>query len=103
MFCVITQVPDPDTDGGNLAAALTYVPKDSELSAEQARQLRFSALLHLRTPVFTLGEILVLDGNDRDYGTTRKPSKWFIEYECCDTVEEAIAISGRVTSEAEAA
>lgn len=47
--------------------------------------------INIRTPVFTLGEILVLNECGREIGGHgRKPSKWWVEYEEFPTIEQAI-------------
>lgn len=91
-IAVVTKVPNPfqDPQGGNMAAALTY-----GLSSE----LAYAVLIKGRIPVFTLGEILILDENDRDVGTTRKPSKWSIETTDFDNLEDAIKCSEAVQNE----
>lgn len=81
-FGVITRVPDPEKDDGNLASALVY-----RLPAEA----RMAVMLRGRVPVFDLGEILVLDENDREIsGRGRKPSKWEVDCEYFDNIEAAI-------------
>jgi hypothetical protein len=42
------------------------------------------------TPVFKLGEILVMDSNDRTIPDGRKPSKWGVSYETFDNIDDAI-------------
>lgn len=43
--------------------------------------------------VFTLGEILILDENGREYGGHgRKPSKWFVEVTEVKSLEDAIKL-----------
>lgn len=81
-IAVVTKVPDPldDPNGGNMAAAITYgLPSE----------LAYLVLINGRVPVFTLGEILILDENDRDYGTTRKPNKWSIAITYFDNLDDA--------------
>ena len=48
--------------------------------------------LALRAPVFTLGEVLICDGDGREVvGAGRKPSKWSVGHESFSTAEEAVA------------
>jgi hypothetical protein len=49
-------------------------------------------LERVRVPVFVEGEILILEAESgREIaGHLRKPSKWFVEYEVYDSLEEAI-------------
>lgn len=85
-IATVTKVPDPleDPRGGNMAAAITYgLPPE----------LAYLVLINGRVPVFTLGEILILDEDDRDVGTTRKPSKWSIEITHFDNLDAAIRCS----------
>ena len=86
---VVTKVPDPETEDGNLAAALVYrLPPQQQLGV----------LIAGRMEVFTLGEILVLDGGGREYGGKgRKPAKWDVETTTCATLEEAAELSARVS------
>lgn len=97
-YAVIIKVPSPGENSGNLAMGMGQVfispvavglPHDAPVlgigDALAAPQLE----IYLLIPVFKVGELLVLDSNDRDqFG--RKPSKWFITYECFDNVEDAV-------------
>jgi hypothetical protein len=58
-------------------------------------------LERVRVPVFEKGEILILDAESgREIaGHERKPSKWFVEYEVYDSLEEAIKKAISVLSE----
>jgi hypothetical protein len=42
-------------------------------------------------PVFSLGEILVMDSNDRSIPDGRKPDKWDVGYETFTDIDSAIA------------
>lgn len=51
--------------------------------------------INVRIPAFELGEIVIVDldtGREID-GAQRKPSKWVLEYEEVETLEEAIKIA----------
>lgn len=99
---VVTKIPDPTTDSGNLAAPILYPDRESRImSLGQLQQLVFAALVNLREEVFTLGEILLLDCDDRDIPTTRKPSKWLISIEQVDSLDEAVALSLKTIAENE--
>lgn len=50
----------------------------------------------IRVPVFEEGEILVTDGSREIGGAGRKPSKWDVDYEMFDNVEDAIKKSREV-------
>lgn len=100
-FCVITRIPDSEKgESGNLAVALPLYLETEQPSKENDYRGKFEpvvklmgmAALSLRAPVFALGEILVVDESGREIGgIARKPSKWDIDYEEYDTVEEAVA------------
>ena len=83
IFGVITRVPDPEKDDGNLAAALVY---------KLPPQMRMAVLLNGRAQVFELGEILVLDDEyGREVsGRGRKPSKWDVDCESFSNIEAAV-------------
>jgi hypothetical protein len=120
---VVTKVPDGEKIGGNVAMAgfdllwstgerdeTTHLDKTVPLLDALVEMLgdeRMAAgfMLNLRQQVFQLGEIMFLDGaHGRELtGAGRKPSKWFIETETVDTIDEAIALSQRVVREAEEA
>jgi hypothetical protein len=97
-FGVITKVCDP-TSGGNLCTAAGQVfldPQakggsfdDPHLSLGEALGQRMLEL-YVQVPVFTVGELLVLDGNDRDQ-MGRKPSKWDVTCEEFNDIESAAA------------
>lgn len=81
-IAVVTEVPDIKSgEDGNACAPLVH-------------GLDPAVMMHVmtqgRVEVFSLGEILILDANGRDIGTTRKPSKWFIETEEFDTLDAAV-------------
>ena len=81
-IAVITEVPDPEKDDGNLAAPMCY---------GEDKSLRLAALMHLRVEVFSVGEILILDASGREVsGYGRKPSKWDVQTEYFETLEEAV-------------
>ncbi len=94
-FGVITKVADP-ASGGNLATAMGQVfldPQakggdygDPHLEFTEALGLDPMLGLYMQVPVFTVGELLVLDGNDRDQ-MGRKPSKWSVTCEEFDDIE----------------
>lgn len=87
-IAVVTEVPNiKNGEEGNACAPLVY-------GLDSAVML--NVITQGRMEVFILGEILILDNNDRDFGTTRKPSKWEVEIEEFDTLEEAIERSKEV-------
>jgi hypothetical protein len=114
-FEVVTKVPDPLTNDGNLYSAglELYLSNPHQhpdergskrlldALAESGRQDAFGFVMALRAPCFTLGEILILDGSGREVcGRGRKPSKWFIETEGFGTIEEAAARAIEITDAA---
>lgn len=90
-FCVVTKIPDPKTDDGNLASAIVFgLP----------RELTAACLIHGRVEVFAKGEILILNEDGREIcGHMRKPGKWDVETEHFETIEEAIKRSIEVSNE----
>lgn len=101
-FCVITKVPDV-TNMGNLASLIGCVIQTEEPSKdndfrgvyrhlhEVDPELALLLMLKGRIPVFSLGEIIILDESGREVGGhMRKPSKWDIEYETFTTLAEAV-------------
>ena len=61
-------------------------------------------MLNFMTPVFMLGEILILSGSGREpHGRGRKPSKWWVETQECATLGEAVRLSRKVVEEADEA
>jgi len=96
-FGVITKVPDGDGITGNLACPIgdIYIVTGKATEAndykEPVKQVGLECMA-MRTPVFTLGEILVGGCDHRELaGRGRKPGKWDVECEWFDTVEEAVA------------
>jgi hypothetical protein len=86
-FGVITEVPNdsPAALVGNLATALGQVFTDRGEAINPMQSLM------LRVPVFTLGEILVLDDDGREIaGAGRKPDKWDVRCETFDEIGPAV-------------
>ena len=83
---VITSVPDPLEDDGNLANA---VPLQEGADGKRARLLA----VNLYEEVFQPGEILILDAEwGREVsGQGRKPGKWDVVCEHFDDMDTAIA------------
>lgn len=103
-YAVITKVPDATAgDTGNLATALdNYIETEQPDASNEYRGriapaiqvLGFGVALALRSPVFVLGEVLILNADGREVtGRGRKPGKWSVETEEFATVEEAVARS----------
>lgn len=95
-YGVITKVPAPG-DPGNLAMGLdvfldpqatggTYEDEHKPLGVALGNPLLG---IYVQTPVFRLGEILLLDDNDRDQ-FTRKPSKWSVTCEEFMDIDDAV-------------
>jgi hypothetical protein len=113
-FAVITKVPE-DTEG-NYACAEAYInPKASQhiagsniivsppklneelfVKAISARgkqniiDLSIEQIVICNTPVFSLGEIMVMGANDRTIPDGRKPSKWDVTYEAFTDIDAAV-------------
>jgi len=116
-IAVVTKVPSGDEEWGNVALAgldllwatneknehyinkvVPFIDALTEMLGDAGQAAGF--LLNMRAKVFELGEILFLDEGGREIvGAGRKPDKWMIEIETVDTIEEAIALSQRVTKE----
>lgn len=64
--------------------AIMYPPQNTiDLSQKQ--------IVICNTPVFFKGELLVLDSiYGRSIPDGRKPSKWFVAYECFEKIEDAV-------------
>lgn len=120
-YCVITKVPDPNKgNGGNLATAMlaftandgteypdsdlylqdnTYgddaetedTPKSRAVTVDDMLKVTSNKRLSFMVPVFTLGEILILNEPDgREIaGRRRAPRKWGIEYEEFSSIRKA--------------
>ena len=121
-FIVITKVPNA-LEEGNLADEMFFlkgntlyldVPeKEEELKqgsvlfppvapveitymdlASKTKKIAF--IDSIKGPVFVLGEILVVDESGREIGGKgRKPSKWWVEHETFNNVEDAVKRSQR--------
>jgi len=107
-YCVITKVPvfsgktmDPgqsDFSDGNLYDNFAIeLDMDNTKVLVEYLEVEESLLdnhkqIPLMSPVFSLGEILIIDGAyGRELaGKGRKPSKWYVEFETFDNVKEAI-------------
>lgn len=107
MFTVITKIPVPP-DSGNMYSGFGDIYIETEQPDESNNWkgvikraieiLGVDIALSLRLQNFKIGEILVLDVNDRDMWT-RKPSKWLVETEDFDTFEEAFERAKAVIEE----
>lgn len=103
-YLVITAIP-PEGEFGNLAMAMPLFfdpqaegrPFDSP--HKPAEDVLGPTAIFLRQPVFCLGEILITrDGVRECSGRGRKPSKWLVEYERFDSVDDAINRSNEVSA-----
>lgn len=105
-FAVVTNTsPEWGSSDGNLASAMLdlYLPKDGP-NSEYVRAVELpqyqGLAFHARSPVFHVGEILILDESGREYGYPgRKPTKWYIETESFDELTDAIERSRTVQDE----
>lgn len=99
-FGVVTRVPDPNEPGGsgNLALNLSiyfqvdngdqstgYLPR-----VEPITKVMGQASIMARTPVFRLGEILLIGFDDRDVLTGQAPGKWDVDVEYFDGFTAAL-------------
>ncbi|NUS02015.1 MAG: hypothetical protein HOV97_05560 [Nonomuraea sp.] len=87
-------------NGGNLACNLDVfqvVGHDPTTGIERTERVDPRIALGVRTPVFYPGEILILDESGREIGFPgRKPSKWSVEYQVVDSLDEARLLAERV-------
>ena len=92
-YQVIVGVPHPDgTEAwGNLASVMELYQAGNEAD-RVTRVDPMVSMIQFRTPVFVLGEILIVDNDGREVcGRARKASKWSVQAEEFDTLEEAVA------------
>lgn len=101
VFAVITRIPDPAKgEGGNMACSLSVARSGTKGGVLAVELLPPVLQLGLRTPVFALGEVVILDGeNGREVcGAQRKPSKWDVDVEHFASVRDAVLRSRVVTN-----
>jgi hypothetical protein len=99
-YGVVTSTGDPRT-GGNMATPIGEIfIATGGGDGTECRPLDLLSQMSLRAPVFTVGEVLLLDSSGREIsGRGRKPSKWVVEVEYCDTLEEALTVVDRLLTE----
>jgi hypothetical protein len=113
-FAVITEIPN-DCEGNYATSELVICPNASEhvaganivVNPPEFNEDMFSAALlrnrnvteidltkeqiwFCQIPVFELGEILIIDSNDRTIPDGRKPGRWNVGCEYFDTIEDAV-------------
>ena len=113
-FAVITEIPN-DYDGNYATSEIVICPDGSKCVAgsniivnppkfdedmfvkavsrnrdDNIVDLKQEQMLFCQIPVFELGEILIINSNDRTIPDGRKPGKWNVECEYFDTVEDAV-------------
>jgi|GEM_PF-2697091 len=115
-FGVITKVPKNVEDGNKYDDLLVRDRKTEEDVMTMANACGYKAyrfyddeendgisredVVHVCLPVFSLGEILILDNYGREIaGRGRKPSKWSVTCEEFDSLDNAIECSQKVLSE----
>lgn len=111
---VITRVPNPDGPDAKWNLAMTFPTHFEEVGSDRCVPLEDAAsglgptlalaLLGLRSPVFHLGEIMLLDAAGREIGgLRRKPSKWGVECQVfeTDSAHEAFECAREVMEGAE--
>ena len=71
-----------------------------DLYADVAKRFATDEEEMVSLPVFTLGEVLIVDSGGREVvGAQRKPSKWYVDYEGFVTVEQAVQRAQEVLAE----
>jgi len=118
-FGVITWVPKHIEDGNKYDDLLVRDRKKEEDNMTMANACGYKAyrfydvyddeendglskedIIDVRLPVFSLGEILILDNCGREVaGRGRKPSKWIVNCQEFDNLDDAIACAQKVLSE----
>ena len=97
-FAVVTKIPD-DAEPGNwtLGAPIGHISGHDERGLEIVKHVPTQIFLKLRTAVFSLGEILILDDSGREVaGKGRKPSAWRVAIKSFPTIEEAVTCARKV-------
>ena len=98
-FLVITRVPEAGNRGNLALATEVFFDNDTNNTANWDEPLprigeavgNPMLMLALRAPVFTLGEVLIVDENGRELaGAGRKPDKWDVGFEIFDDVAIAV-------------
>lgn len=98
-YHVVVWVPD-HAEGGNLAVRPDVMVQTAEPGEgngwlgghASAFEVMGMGAMALRVPVFTKGEVLILDDDGREVdGERRKPGKWNVRTEEFVTVEAAVA------------
>jgi hypothetical protein len=115
-FGVITWIPKNVEDGNKYDDLLVRDRKTEEDVMTMANACGYKAyrhyddeendgisredVVHVCLPVFSLGEILILDSCGREVaGRGRKPWKWSVEYAVFDDLDKAIECAQKVLSE----
>ena len=115
-FGVITKVPKNVEDGNKYDDLLVRDRRTEEDKMTMANACGYKAyrfyddeendsisrkdVVNAKLPVFSLGEILILDLYGREIaGRGRKPSKWSVEVEEFNDLDEAIKCAQKVLSE----
>lgn len=98
-YLVVTRVAAPET-GGNMGLVIPYLQmaEPSALNGWTGMNVPVTRIPSLalytmlwRQPVFTMGEILIVDDDGREVaGARRKPDKWDVDVEGFDLVTQAI-------------
>lgn len=100
-FSVITKVPKPGQGNESHVVLVKAWDETNEECVFQFSTLedfdKPNEFVNAKIPVFSLGEVLILDGSGREVvGMQRKPSKWSVETEEFDNLEDAITRSKEV-------
>jgi hypothetical protein len=124
-FAVITKIPD-DLDGNYYTEEMLVSPKHRDIMVgsgnyvsppeeyigkhyRQALQRNLHGIMKIEddeeyitfvsVPVFSIGEILVMDEGGRTIPDGRKPTKWSVEFEMFEDIESAIERAKQVMEE----
>lgn len=96
-YGVITRVCQPES-GGNMASAFLDLWRASADPSAKLTRLGIASAVYLCTPMFHIGEILILDDDSREVcGHGRKPNKWNVTCESFHDIEDAIVRAKEVS------
>lgn len=105
-YFVITKLPE--NDDGNLCDEImewrefpvSHGSTEVEKRIGPAVSKNYQEMFFVRTPVFSLGEVLIVNRHGREIvGEGRKPAKWNVEYETFWTLRAALKRAKQVLDE----
>lgn len=109
-YLVVTKVPSLPFTAGNMAMTVDVYESSYDTEADERGEPKFVSHIGqwradidtvLHSPVFFLGELIVIDA-DRGWeivGKGRKPYRWDIEYEEFEEIEDAVRLAMQIRSD----